>query len=151
MTLMTNLDWCDIKHFKPSEFRFNGKDVSNKMDYHFINRLDQFREMVGKPIKILSSFRDNNPKSQHINGIAVDIQIVGLDVMDMFLAAERSDFFKGIGVYPNWNNAGIHIDMRNKEARWATWDKSDVKNKKYVALDSAFWEKYYREKQNESN
>lgn len=145
MTLMTNLDWCDIKHFKPSEF-----SEPNKMDYHFINRLDKFREMVDKPIIIHSSYR-NDPKSKHYEGIAVDMHIVGVDLMDMFLLAEKSDLFKGIGVYPNWNNAGLHIDMRRTEARWATWDKSDVKNKKYVALDSAFWEKYYREKQNESN
>lgn len=138
MTKMDNLAWCDVKHFKPSEF-----NEPNEMDYHFINRLDKFRDMVGKPIIIHSSYRKGG-KSKHAEGIAVDIHIKGMDLMDMFLWAERSDLFKGIGVYPCWNNPGLHLDMRKEEGRWATWDKSDVKDKTYVALDSKFWERYYK-------
>jgi len=141
MTTMSNLDWCDIKHFKPSEF-----SEPNKMDYHFINRLDQFRESIGRPIIILSSYRADNPKSKHYDGIAVDIYIKGLNCLDMFLLAERSEFFKGIGVYPNWNNPGIHIDMRNAEARWGCWTPTGVKDKIYVPLDSAFWKRFVEEK-----
>ena len=140
MTLMTNLDWCDIKHFKPSEF-----SEPNKMDYHFINRLDKFREMIDKPIIIHSSYR-NDPKSKHFEGIAVDMHVVGVDLMDMFLLAEKSDLFKGIGVYPNWNNAGLHIDMRRTEARWGCWTPTGVEKKGYVVLNSDFWKRYFQEK-----
>ena len=141
MTTMSNLDWCDIKNFKTSKFT-----EPNKMDYHFINRLNKFRESIGKPIVIHSSYRDGD-KGTHGEGIAVDMHIEGLNVLDMFLLVEKSDLFKGIGVYPNWNNPGLHIDMRRKEARWGCWTPTDSRKKNiYVPLDSAFWKRFVEEK-----
>lgn len=140
MTTMSDRDWKDIKYFKPYEF-----NEPDKMEYHFINRLDQFREMVGKPIIVHSSYREDS--DTHKQGIAVDIHIVDMNVLDMFLLAEKSDLFKGIGVYPNWNSPGLHIDMRNKEARWGCWTPTGTGKKNiYVPLDSAFIKRLVEEK-----
>lgn len=138
---MSNLRWCEIKHFKPSEF-----NEPNKMDYYLINRLDQFREMCGKPIIIHSSYRENDT-GYHGTGEAVDIHVKGMNVFDAYLLAEKSGFFNGIGVYPNWNNPGLHLDIRQKPARWGCWTPTDPKQKNiYVTLDSQFWKRYVMEK-----
>lgn len=146
---MTNLRWCDVKHFKPKEFTYKGKDVSNEMDYYLINRLDQFREMVGKPIVIHSSYRESDT-GYHGTGEAVDFHIAGINVFDAFLLAEKSGLFGGIGVYPNWNNPGLHLDIRQKPSRWGCWTPTDPKKKNiYVPLDSEFWKRFVREKMND--
>lgn len=138
---MNNLRWCDIKHFKPSEF-----NEPNKMDFYLINRLDQFREMCGKPIIIHSSYREND-SGYHGSGEAVDIHVKDMNVFDAFLLAEKSGLFNGIGVYPNWNNPGLHLDIRQKPARWGCWTPTDPKKKNiYVQLDSEFWRRYVMEK-----
>ena len=62
----------------------------------------------------------------------------------MFLLVEKSDLFKGIGVYPNWNNPGLHIDMRRTEARWGCWNNKTPNV--YVPLDSVFWKRFIEEK-----
>lgn len=130
---MNNLRWCEIKHFKPHEF-----NEPNKMDYYLINRLDQFREAIEKPIIIHSSYREND-SGYHGSGEAVDIHIVGLNVLDQYLLAEKSGLFNGIGVYSCWNNPGLHLDIRPNPARWGCWTPTgDSAKNIYVSLDSAF-------------
>lgn len=135
---MNNLRWCDIKYFKPSEF-----NEPNKMDYYLINRLDQFREMIGKPIIIHSSYREGDP-GYHGTGEAADIHVKDMNVFDAFLLAEKSGLFNGIGVYPNWNNPGLHLDIRPKPARWGCWSRTTPNI--YVTLDSQFWMHFISEK-----
>ena len=134
---MTNLDWCDIKHFKPSEF-----DHPNKMNPYLIRRLDQFREMIGKPIIIHSDYRPGD-SGQHGLGNAVDIHVKGMNVVDQYLLAEKTGLFNGIGVYPNWNNPGLHLDVRKgSPARWGCWQVPI-----YVPLDYSFFKKLYMKEQ----
>lgn len=128
---MTNLDWCDIKNFKPSEFKY-----PNKMNPYLIRRLDQFREITGRPVIIHSDYRPND-NGQHGSGDAVDIHVKGMNLLDAYLIAEKCGLFSGIGVYPHWNNAGLHLDIRSgSQARWGCWSKSEPNI--YVPLDSAF-------------
>lgn len=125
-----NFVWYeDIKYFKKEEF--NHPDM---VSYNLLHRLDQFREFVGKPIIIHSDFRSGD-KGQHGKGLAVDIHIKDMHVIDQFLCAEKSGLFTGIGVYPNWFNPGLHLDIRSgNNARWGCWTAPI-----YVPLDMPFF------------
>ena len=137
---MDNLKWCDIQHFKPSEFK-----EPNKMDFYLIHRLDEFRELCGKPVIIHSDYREGDIGT-HGKGEAVDIHVKDMNLLDAYLLAEKTNLFKGIGVYPNWNNPGLHLDFRiGENARWGCWTKTGDKQNIYVPLDSQFWKRYVKE------
>jgi len=96
------------------------------MDRDFMIALNQLRELAGRPIKINSGYRcaEHNatiggaPHSQHKLGRAADIVIVGLTLNEMFELAEQIEPFHngGIGVYHR--KGFIHLDNRNRRARW---------------------------------
>ena len=135
MTTMQDSDWKAIEFFNKSEF-----NQPDKMKYHFINRLDQFRKSINKPIIIHSSYRVGDP-GYHGSGEAVDVHIVGISLLCAYTLASESGLFGGIGVYPGWNNPGLHLDMRANKARWGCWTKTGEKTNIYVPLDSAFLER----------
>lgn len=125
------MNWEKIRYFKPSEFNY-----PYKMSEELIIALDALREYVDKPIIIHSDYRPGD-SGQHGKGLAVDIHIKNMHVIDQFLCAERMGLFKGIGVYPRWNNPGLHLDVREgKSARWGCW-QSPI----YVPLDMPFFKK----------
>jgi len=113
-----------LKHFKVSEFNHY-----SKMDSDFLNILDAFREYVGKPIILHSDWRSNSDR--HITGKAVDMHIVGMNCLDQLLIAERFGRFKGIGIYPCWNNPGLHIDIA-REGRWLAYTSGNTQE--YTSL-----------------
>ena len=121
-----------LKYFKEREFNNFGK-----MDIDFLKTLDEFREFAGKPIIIHSDYRDNSER--HKSGQAVDIRIVGFDVLDMYFLAEKFGKFKGIGIYPNWNNPGLHIDTF-KSGRWLAYNSGT--RQEYTALNSENIKRY---------
>lgn len=125
------MDWTKIKHFSPNENWGN----PDKVNPYLVIALDALRDSVGKPIIIHCAYStDGHAKdSMHYNGKAVDIHIVGLNVVDQFLAAERIGLFNGIGVYPFWNSPGLHLDIRTQPGRWGR-NAAGV----YVALNSKF-------------
>ena len=97
--------------------------------------------MIDKPIIIHSSYREGDPR-YHGKGEAVDIHIKGISLLCAYALANESGLFGGIGVYPKWNNPGLHLDMRPERARWGCWTPTDPKRKNiYVPLDSAFLER----------
>jgi uncharacterized protein YcbK (DUF882 family) len=121
-----------LKHFKVSEFNHY-----SKMDSDFLNILDAFREYVGKPIIIHSDWRSNSER--HSTGKAVDIHIVGMNCLDQLLIAERFGRFKGIGIYPCWNNPGLHIDTA-KDGRWLAYESNG--RQEYTALNAENIKRY---------
>ena len=88
--------------------------------------LDQYREIVGKPVIVHDAYRCyvHNAgvslvnKSQHPMGMAADIEVPGLTLQEMYDAALKVDAFKygGIGVY---DKNFIHVDVRRGIARWS--------------------------------
>lgn len=131
MPNMTNLDWCDVSYFRPSEFKF-----PNEINRFLVFRLDEFRKLIKKPIIIHSDLRPGD-KGTHGSGDAVDVHVEGIGLLDAYLLAEKSGLFNGIGVYPNWHNPGLHLDMRyGAPARWGCWSNKEPNI--YVPLDSAF-------------
>ena len=128
---MTEKFWEKIKHFTPDE---NWGDV-DKVNPYLIIALDALRDAVGKPIVIHNAYatKGHSETSMHYVGEAADIHIVGISLVDAYLAVEKLGLFNGIGVYRSWNNPGIHVDLRQKPARWGQ-NEAGV----YVALNDKY-------------
>jgi uncharacterized protein YcbK (DUF882 family) len=126
------IDFSKVKFFKASEF-FGDAD---KMSPQLIFALDHLRAIVNRPIKINSAYRAEDPGSTHKSGLAVDIVISGLSLMDQYLVAEKTGLFAGIGLYPYWATPGLHLDVRKLKKgelgkRWIR-DRKD----NYIALNA---------------
>lgn len=139
------IDWKKVKYFKPTENwgTLDGKTCPPEEAIRHLNPLlvyclDALRAFVGKPIIIHCAYRPNDPGSTHHKGDAVDFHIAGMPVVDQFLMTERTRLFAGIGVYPFWNNPGLHADVRQLRPnqhgpRWGL-NAAGI----YTALDSKF-------------
>lgn len=128
---MTEKFWDKIKHFSPDE---NWGDV-NKVNPYLIIALDALREATGHPIVIHNAYatKGHSETSMHYVGKAADIHIVGMSLIDAYLAVEKLGLFNGVGLYPFWNNPGLHVDLRQKPARWGR-NAAGI----YVALNDKF-------------
>lgn len=120
-------DWEKIKYFSREE---NWGDAS-KMSFTLVSMLDALREKTGKPIVIHAGYATSGHSlgSYHYQGKAADFHITGLSLLDQYLLAE-SIGFGGIGVYPFWNNPGLHADIRTSKK--ATWSR--LEDGSYVRL-----------------
>jgi uncharacterized protein YcbK (DUF882 family) len=124
MERLNQINDIDIaKYFKLSEFAC---PCCKRVMLHpmLLNKLVEFREMIGKPIYITSGYRcsEYNQKvegiksSYHLLGLAADIKIEGLSALDLLEYAESINF-TGIGLYEKKNF--LHLDVRpTKLARW---------------------------------
>lgn len=99
-----------------------------KMSKELIFKLIKLRSMliVKYPqIKIIIhcgyEYRDTG--GYHPKGMAVDIHASGINLIDFYLIAEKSDLFGGIGIYPKWNNPGLHLDIGTSGRRWTCFEK----------------------------
>lgn len=126
-------DWNDIVFFSPSEKW--GDPL--KMDFNLVKTLDHLRDFLGRPIVIHCGF-EPRPTGYHPQGLAVDCHAEGLHVLDFFTAVTRFGFH-GIGVYPWWNNPGLHLDMRPIETGGSRSLWGSTADKSYVALSSEFY------------
>jgi len=119
---MTLEDWNKIKHFSPNE---NWGDWT-RMYLSLFMALDKLRNLCGKPVYVNCGYATSghSPRSYHYKGMAADIHIKNMNVLDQFLFAEKIDEFNGIGIYPDWHNPGLHVDIRphakrfEKDSRW---------------------------------
>ena len=103
---MNSSQWDTIKHFSPSE---NFGDPS-RMSYKLLLLLDNLREFIGRPIIIHCGYEERNNNSYHCRGMAIDCHS-DIGLFNFYTAASRFDF-TGLGVYPWWNNPGLHLDIR---------------------------------------
>lgn len=127
---MTKKQWEQIKNFSPEE---NWSDPY-KMNFGLLKRLDALREFISHPIIIHCGYseRGHTENSQHYLGKAVDFHVNGVSLINQYLAAERF-MFTGIGIYPDWNNPGLHCDVRCKDNE-SSQDRWVNLNKKYLPL-----------------
>lgn len=130
---MTGEDWKQIRYFTPDE---NWGDP-DKMSFELLKKLDPLREFCGNAIVVLRGYETTGhcKNSQHYLGKAADLYIVGVSLINQYLLAERFNF-GGIGLYPDWNNPGLHCDVRSKakEDPYNRWVRI---NGKYVFLNEA--------------
>lgn len=124
---MTTTKTMLSKHFSADELRCPATGIC-QMEASLLIALEEFRELVGKPLKVLSGYRDPShnaevggaERSQHTFGRAVDIALPkDLSITAAYRLAEQVDGFRngGIGLYPD--EKFIHLDTRGKKARWA--------------------------------
>ena len=106
---MTTNEWQELTWFSSAE---NWGDA-DKMSYELLVKLDALRDFLGKRIVIHCGYatKGHSRNSMHYVGQAVDLHIEGLSVIEAWLASERFDF-GGIGLYPKWENPGLHLDVR---------------------------------------
>lgn len=112
------------KHFNRSEFDCKcNKCTPIAVDYELVNILEDIREHFGVPVKVTSSYRCEShnkavggaKNSKHKLGIAADIQLKGIDPMDVYsyLNSVYPNSY-GFGLY----NTFVHVDARSSKARW---------------------------------
>lgn len=114
------------RHFSSSEFECKCKKErcnSSFIATELLDLLKDVRRYFGAPIKITSGYRciihnenvGGAVRSQHSQGNAADIQVIGVDPVKVqdYLEDQFPDTY-GIGRYPTFT----HIDVREKKARW---------------------------------
>lgn len=93
-----------------------------KMDDGFMKKIQELRDSWGRPIRITSGYRcethnkavGGKPDSQHLKGIAADIDVSGMTGNERFwfLDMAMSLGFRGIGIDKNF----LHLDYRSSSA-----------------------------------
>jgi uncharacterized protein YcbK (DUF882 family) len=109
------------KNFKLSEFVCPEGRNEVYVDMKLIAKLQQLRDLVGKPVIVLSGYRSPSyngliggaKNSRHMMGDAADIKVSGLTPSEVAKLAEKIGF-DGIGVYYSWT----HVDTRGYKAKW---------------------------------
>ena len=119
------------ENFQVREFRC--KDGSNTIfiDSDLVALLQHIRDHCSRPVVITSAYRTvthnkavgGSPKSQHLYGMAADIQVA--DTLPEFVAQYAETLLPGtggIGVYPKKKGRAkgwVHVDVRKTKARWS--------------------------------
>jgi len=108
-------------NFKPTEFDCKGTGRI-ALDPIALDKLQALRKEIGKPFYIVSGYRSPQHNravggaqfSKHMDGIAFDVSMEGINERRFIQAAERHGF-NGIGTY---GGSFVHIDTRANQARW---------------------------------
>lgn len=111
------------KNFKRKEFACKCGCDYDSINPKLIPVLEDMREYFGKPVIVNSGCRCEThnrnvkgaPNSQHLYGNASDVRINGVPPVEIYRYFDRKypNTF-GIGLY----NTFVHIDVREKRARW---------------------------------
>lgn len=87
-------------------------------DYRLVSGLQELREKIQKTIIIASAFRcakhnqeiGGDACSNHLIGTAADIIVPGWSLSDLLEAAERIQWFNGLGLSERY----VHVDVRSR-------------------------------------
>ena len=118
----------NFKNFTEKEFacKHCGK---NGMQLEFIKKLQELRDLYGKPIKISSGYRCSEHPIEsakkttgtHCEGCAVDIAIDRKEAYELLGLALKLEF-TGIGIKQKGDSRFIHLDIsQTKEPRPTVW------------------------------
>lgn len=121
----------EVKQPEISDYFSLRELTCSDMDKELIRKLLALRIATNRKIYIHSGYRKGD-RGMHGKKKAFDIHIDGMSIFDQYIAAEKIGF-GGIGVYPYWNNPGLHIDVRKDHKRWGRDCRGN-----YVALTSRF-------------
>ena len=111
------------KYFKPQEFACRCGCGAQEVSEVLLRELDSIREHFGVPVSITSGRRCESHnkavgganKSQHVLGLAADIQVKGKTPKEVFeFLNQKFKSHYGIGLYKTF----VHFDVRDKRARW---------------------------------
>ena len=111
------------EHFSRSEFACRCGCGFDSISPELITVLEDVRMHFGAPVKINSGCRCEKhnakvggvPNSQHVQGIAADIVVIGINTNRVadYLERKYPDRY-GVGRYSSFT----HIDVRQAKARW---------------------------------
>jgi uncharacterized protein YcbK (DUF882 family) len=133
--------WDRLRHFSPQE---NWGDPE-KMNGALLWLLDEVREHFGCPVVIHCGYDEagHAVNSQHYLGNAVDFHFVTempfsqqYQELENFLFGLQLHNHVGLGVYPQWNRPGFHLDVRGIQARWGAW-YNDLNKQVYGSVAQA--------------
>jgi len=123
------------------------------MSLELMWKADVVRDIAGVPMIIHSAYAisgHSNPNSTHYRGLALDWHLKYHTLEEMFRLAYLVGF-TGIGVYPEWNNPGLHTDVRQllPGQSIATWEAhykwiGEEGRRKKVQVYEALSDKYRR-------
>ena len=123
----------ELDYFSPSEKWGDPWKVNGIL----LALMDEIRERIGVGIVIHCAYEKGGhaQRSQHYLGNAVDFHVVGMPFHEAVYWIEKiledlhvADWV-GLGIYPEWNTPGFHLDVRGTRARWG------VHNGEYIAYD----------------
>jgi zinc D-Ala-D-Ala carboxypeptidase len=113
-----SVNWNNSKYFKATEFTCSHTSTE-KMNQDFIDKLNNLREVYGKPMTVSSGYRDSthpveamkkDPKGgAHVSGKAADILIERGDAFKL-LSLAFTIGFTGIGVSQKGGARFLHLD-----------------------------------------
>lgn len=101
--------WQKTKYF--NEFEEWGDPY--KMWVRLIYYIDAFRDYLCRPLVIHCGW-ELRDSGWHPTGAAVDLHAPGMNYKQLAFKAMQFPF-TGIGLYPFWNNPGLHLDVRPLE------------------------------------
>lgn len=116
-------------NFKSSEFNCQGSGccTETKIDSKLVKWLQELRDHFGKPLRIGSGYRcpihnakisNAASKSKHMDGMAADISINGVEPKEIAKQAETMGIL-GIGLYETASDGYfVHIDTRTTKSFW---------------------------------
>jgi len=113
------------KNFKLSEFACKDGSIVVLVDYELVEKLQQLRDKVNKPVVITSGYRSvaynkkcgGIPTSNHLLGKAADIKISRMTPLEVARLADAFGF-KGIGVYPTFTHVDVQGSTNGKKIYW---------------------------------
>lgn len=114
---MSQARWADYPNFNKCEFDCKHTGA-NEMQHEFMIKLQQLRNMYGKPMLITSGFRSKfhpiearkNSPGTHTTGLACDIGVSRSDAYEVLRLAMQLGF-TGIGVSQKGGTRFIHLDV----------------------------------------
>lgn len=129
--------WEKVEHFNA----FEDWGDPYKMWVILIYHLDSFREYLKKPLIVHCGW-EMRDSGWHPAGAAVDLHCPSLSYKDLAFKAMQFTF-TGIGLYPCWNNPGVHLDVRpladndKKRKLWYRheWMDGNILKKQYYNIE----------------
>ncbi|MFA5208450.1 MAG: D-Ala-D-Ala carboxypeptidase family metallohydrolase [Candidatus Paceibacterota bacterium] len=113
------------KNFTLNEFACKDGSKTLTIDYELIEKLQQLRDKVNKPVNITSGYRSvaYNKKcggiatSNHLLGKAADIKISRMTPLEVAKLADTFGFL-GIGVYPTFTHVDTQGSTNGRKIYW---------------------------------
>ena len=128
--------WDVVDHFNERE----AWGDPEKMNGLLILLIDKIADILGCGVIIHCGYEGDGhtPSSQHYTGNAIDFHLKTdlpfKDQIDNVMLAldelQVSDRV-GVGLYPDWNSPGFHLDVRGVKARWGRIGE-------YVSFEKAY-------------
>jgi uncharacterized protein YcbK (DUF882 family) len=121
------MDWSKYPNFKADEFSCKHCG-QNKMQPEFMDKLQELRNLYGKPMKITSGYRcpkhpieaAKKASGAHSTGLAADIGVDGGEAHKILSLAMQLGF-TGIGVQQKGAGRFIHVDLVKSPPRPNVW------------------------------